>query len=238
MIMEMLIAGLVVFVASVLQGMFGFAFVLIGMPLLSLFMSIKFVAPLIALFLPLITGLLTFRFRSHFEYRKMLPLIAGTALGIPLGVFFLMEFSDKAVKTTLGVFLIIYASYSLLTKRAPFRFPPWSAYILGFVGGTLGGVFNTTGPTAVLYISSQDWAKINIVASLNFFIFIASVMVFLVHLISGNFTGEIFTSFIVLIPAMLAGMLVGVRGNRRFSEEKYRKSLFAVLMVMGVLLVY
>lgn len=236
MSMELLLTGIIIFVSSVLQGMFGFAFVLVGMPLLSLFLSIKFVAPLIALFLPLITGLLTFRLRNDFDYRKILPLITGAAFGIPLGVFFLLEFSDKVIKTTLGVFLIVYSTYSLLTRRTPFKMPVWSAYVLGFLGGTLGGVFNTTGPPAVLYVSSQDWEKIKILASLNFFIFASSIMVFLVHLLSGNFTGEIIKTFLILIPVMVAGMIFGVRGNRKFNEDKYKKSLFVVLIIIGLTL--
>ena len=227
--------GLIIFVSSVLQGVFGFAFVLVGMPLLSFFLDIKFVAPLIALFLPLITGILTFRSRASFDYRKLLPLVVGAAVGIPLGIYFLIEFSDKLIKTTLGVFLVVYSSYSLLTRRVPFRLPAWSAYVMGFLAGALGGVFNTTGPPAVLYVSSQEWSKTNIVASLNFFIFITSIMVLMVHLFSGNITREIFTTFLVFIPAMLAGMFLGIRGHRGFSEDKYRKCLFALLIVMGVI---
>lgn len=235
--MEILLIGLVIFLSSLLQGMFGFAFVLIGMPLLSFFLSIKFVAPLIALFLPLITGILTYRFRADFNYKTVLPLITGATFGIPLGIYFLIVFSDKMINTVLGVLLVTYSLYSLLTKRTPFRFPVWSAYMFGFLGGTLGGVFNTTGPPAVLYVSSQQWQKTNVVASLNFFIFITSIMVLMVHLLSGNITGEIFMTFLVLIPVMLGGMVLGIYSNRRFSEDKYRKSLFIVLILMGVLLV-
>ncbi len=78
-----------------LQGVFGFAFVLLGMPLLSLFLDMKFVAPLIALFLPLLSGSLALRYRVSFQYRRLLPLVIGTAVGIPLGIYVLFEFSDR-----------------------------------------------------------------------------------------------------------------------------------------------
>lgn len=236
--MDIIIIGIIVFFSSILQGMFGFAFVLIAMPLLSLFLSIKTVAPLIALFLPLITGILTCRYRVSFNYRKILPLIIGTALSIPLGILFLLEFSEKVVKATLGVVIILYSTYSLIAKRTPYRFPSWSGYIFGLIAGALGGAFNTTGPPAVFFISTQEWIKTEIIGSLNFFIFSTSVMILFFHLLSGNISWEIVLLFLKLIPVMIAGMLAGTHFFKRMSEEKYRKALFILLIIMGGMLVF
>jgi len=236
--MEIIYIGGVIFIASLLQGMFGFAFVLIGMPLLLLFLNIKFVAPLIALFLPLISGILTFRFRVRFDFRKIVPLIIGAVFGIPIGIFLLNEFSDGLMKSILGVFLIIYALYSLFIMRIPYRMPAWTAYVLGVLAGTLGGAYNTTGPPAVLYISNREWPKMEVIASLNLFIFSTSILVLLFHLVSGNITSSIAMTFLKLIPVMITGMLCGIYGIRRLSEERYKKALFVVLIVMGIMLMY
>jgi len=235
--MELLFIGAVIFVSSFLQGMFGFAFVLTGMPLLLLFLNIKFVAPLIALFLPLITGILIFQFRTGFIYRKIVPLIAGSLFGVPLGIYILDEFSDKLMKSILGLIIITYSIYSLLIKKVTWKLPDWTAYLFGLAAGILGGVYNTTGPPAVLYVSNRDWSKMEIIASLNFFIFTTSILVLLFHLISGNITSEIAVTFLKLTPVMILGMLTGIYSTRKLSEIRYRKALYVLLIVMGVMLI-
>ena len=98
-----------------------------------------------------------------------MPLFIGAILGIPCGIFFLLEFSDRLIKSILGVVLIVYPVYSLLIKKIPCRPPGWTGYIFGFLAGALGGAFNMTGPPVVFYISAQEWSKMEIVGSLNFF---------------------------------------------------------------------
>ncbi|HHN63957.1 MAG TPA: sulfite exporter TauE/SafE family protein [Nitrospirae bacterium] len=235
--METLIIGVVIFLSSFLQGMFGFAFVLFSMPLLLLFLSIKFVAPLIALFLPSVTGLLVVKFRLRFSYREVAPLIIGTLIGIPIGIYLLNEFSDRMMKSILGIFLVSYALYSLKVKGVSWRLPSWTAYLFGLLSGILGGAYNTTGPPAAMYIANREWPKLDVVSSMNFFIFTTSIMVLLFHLISGNITAEIFMRFLTLIPVMVLGMLAGIYGNRKLSDERYRKGLFILLIIMGIMLI-
>ncbi|MCL5061719.1 MAG: sulfite exporter TauE/SafE family protein [Nitrospirae bacterium] len=167
--MEKFLIGVVIFLTSVIQGIFGFAFVLVGMPLLSFFLNIKVAAPLLALFTVLITGIMTFRLKKKFDFKRVMPLFIGAVLGIPVGIFFLLKFSDNLIKSTLGVVLIVYSAYSLLIKRILCKLPRWTGYIFGFFAGALGGAFNTTGPPVVFYMSTQEWSKIEIVGSLNFF---------------------------------------------------------------------
>jgi uncharacterized membrane protein YfcA len=234
--MEVFLAGAIIFVASALQRVFGFAFVLVAMPLLSLFLEIRTVAPLIALFLPLITGILAFRMRMSFDRRTVFPLVVGAAAGIPLGIFFLVTYSDRLIKDVLGAVIVVYSAYSLLARRLPWKMPAWTSYGFGFLAGSMGGAFNTSGPPAVFYVSSQQWPKIKTVASLNFFIFATSVLVLFFHLASGNVTVDITLTFMKLLPPMAVGMAVGSHLFGRLDEERYRKGLFALLLAMGVML--
>ncbi|GAB4387612.1 MAG: sulfite exporter TauE/SafE family protein [Thermodesulfovibrionales bacterium] len=232
-----MLAAAIIFLASALQRAFGFAFVLVAMPLLSLFIEIRTVAPLIALFLPLVTGILAFRMRVSFDLRKVLPLVAGAAAGIPLGIFFLVTYSDRLIKGVLGAVIVAYSAWSLLAGSLPWQAPSWTSYGFGFLAGSMGGAFNTSGPPAVFYVSSQRWAKAETVASLNFFIFATSVLVLFFHLASGNVTAAIALTFMKLLPPMAAGMAAGSYIFGRLDEGKYRKGLFALLFVMGLILV-
>jgi len=234
--MELILTGAVIFIGSFLQGAFGFAFVLFAMPLLSLYLPIKTVAPLIALFLPLLTGILSVNLRSDFLLEHIVPLLVGAALGAPLGIFLLSAFDDRPIKIALGVTLVLYSVYSLLARRAMLRFPPWTAGAFGAVGGVLGGLFNTSGPPVALYVSSQEWHSQQKRAALNVFVLATSIVVFGFHVLNRNITHGIVVTFLQLFPVMLAGMITGRQIAKKINEEKYKIYLFMILLVMGVML--
>lgn len=236
MLPEKILIGAVIFLASLLQGVFGFAFMLIALPLLSFFVSMKAAVPLLSFFLALLSGILAFRFRGEFAFKNVQPLLFGAIIGIPLGIFFLIAFNDRIMKTVLGMLLVVYSVYSLFIRRVPFRLPAWTGYIAGFSAGTLGGAFNITGPPIVFYISTQEWTKNNSVGSLNFFFCITSTVLLLFHAVIGNITREITVTFLELIPVMVTGMLVGVHIFKKVNEDNYRKGLFVLLIIMGIML--
>lgn len=236
MLPEKILIGAVIFLASLLQGVFGFAFMLIALPLLSFFVSMKVAVPLLSFFLALLSGILAFRFRGEFDLKNVRPLLIGAIIGIPLGIFFLIAFNDRIIKTVLGILLVVYSVYSLFIRRVPFRLPVWTGYIAGFSAGALGGAFNITGPPIVFYISTQQWTKSSSVGSLNFFFCVTSIFLLLFHVVIGNITQEITVTFLELIPVMVTGMLVGVHIFKKVNEDNYRKGLFVLLIIMGIML--
>lgn len=233
---ETILIGAIIFLASFLHGMFGFAFVLIALPLLSFFLSIKIAVPLLSLCLALLSGILSFQLKRKFDYKGIMPLLIGAVFGIPIGIFFLIEFSDKILKMLLGIILIIYSSYSLLFNRIPFRLSRWTGYIFGLLGGSMGGAFNIPAPPVLFYISTQEWTKTDTVGSLNLFFFITSVIVVAFHAIFGNLTRGITVTFIGLIPVVIIGVLIGTYFFKKMSEANYRRGLFALLIIMGIML--
>jgi len=235
--MEKLLIGAVVFLASISQGMFGFAFMLIALPLLSFFsLSPKVTVPLLSLFLALLSGILTVRLRARFDYKNTMPLLVGAVMGIPVGVFFLLASSDKIIKATLGIVLIVYSSYSLFFKRPPFRLPGWTGYLFGFFAGALGGAYNMTGPPVIFFISTQEWPKSTIVGSLNFFFTVTTMLVLVFHLLAGNISWAITVTFLELAPVAVIGMLLGMWIFRKMDEENYRNGIFVLLTIMGIML--
>ncbi|MCC6347721.1 MAG: sulfite exporter TauE/SafE family protein [Nitrospirales bacterium] len=236
MTVDTIIIAAVIFLASLLQRVFGFAFMLIALPLLSFLLSMKVVVPLLSFFFALLSGILVVQLHGKFAYKGVVPLIIGGIAGIPAGVLFLLAFNDTLIKAILGIVLIVYSAYSLLLKRVPFRFPGWAGYLFGFFAGALGGAFNITGPPAVFYLSAKEGSKIDMIGSLSLFFCVTSILVLTLHAAVGNITHEITMTFLKLIPVMLAGMLAGGHILNRMNEDIYRKGLFLLLLVMGVML--
>jgi len=231
--MELIFTGAIIFIGSLLQGVFGFAFVLFATPILSLYLPIKTIAPLLALFLPLLTGVLAVNLRSSFVLANSGPLLVGAVLGAPLGIFLLGSFDDGLIKLALGLFLVVYSAYSLYTSKVMISFPFWSSWIFGAWGGLLGGVFNTSAPPVALYVSSQDWPSQQKRAVLNVFVLATSVVVLSFHAMSENITSDTMVTFGYLLPAMLAGMITGRWLSKTVNEEKYSKGLYIFLLIIG-----
>jgi len=238
---KIILIGIVIFLASVLQGIFGFAFMLIAMPLVSFILDMRATVPLLALLafsVSLIYWFLVLRLpRSEpFYYKKIMPLFAGALLGIPIGVSFLIQFDERLIKLILGSVLILYSIYSLFYKKIIVRLPDWTGYIFGFLSGLMGGAFNIGGPPVVFYIATKEWSKIEIVSSLSLFYVAASTLIILFHVLAGNITKSIAMTFVSILPVQIIGLLLGIHIFRRISEEKYKRFLFVLLIVMGIML--
>lgn len=235
--METFLIGVVIFLSSLLQGMFGFAFMLIALPLLSFILPVKIAVPLLSLFLALIAGILTFQLKGEFSYRKIMPLIIGAVFGIPIGIYFLLASNENVVKAALGMVLIAYSAYCFQQKVVRWRLPGWSGYLVGLLAGSLGGAFNITGPAVVMYLATQDRSKLDIFASLNFFFLVTSIIVVLFHLAVGNITMDIMAAFLEFTPVMIIGLLFGRHLFRKLCEDKYKISLYVLLLLIGIMLV-
>lgn len=239
--METILVGIVIFLASVLQGAFGFAFMLFAVPLVSFILDVKTAVPLLALLsfsTALIYWVSVFRLSGsrRFDYRKIKALFIGAPLGIPIGIFFLIQFDVNLLKLVLGIVLILYSAYSLFNKRMVFQLPAWTGYLFGFFSGILGGAFNMGGPPVVFYISTKDWLKIDVISSLSLFYLAQSTLIILFHILVGNISRNITLTFLEILPAEILGIVLGTYIFRNMSEEKYKKRLFILLLLIGIML--
>src|SRR5512135_3868979 len=140
---------MIAFLAGFIQGLSGFGSVLLSLPLMVLFLDIREAIPLVNLMGVILTVLLIFQLRAHWEWGKIRPLLAGALPGIPVGVYLLKRMDPAHVQIVLGMVLLAYAIYGLL-----FRLPigrvggPW-AYFFGFFAGGLGGAVSASGPPVI-----------------------------------------------------------------------------------------
>lgn len=92
------------------------------------------------------------------------------------------------------------------------------------------------GPPAVVYLSAQPWKKEEVHASLQLYFFLAGPMIVVFHLLSGLTTGLVIRWYVLLLPALVAGSAAGLALHRRVSGETYRKLVYLLLLVLGILI--
>ena len=93
--MELIIV-ITTFVAAFVQGVSGFGFALVAMPILSGLTSIQTAAPLVALTTLTNNLLLCLYYRQSFDRNVVKNLLLGSVLGIPIG-FLALEYLPTAL---------------------------------------------------------------------------------------------------------------------------------------------
>lgn len=229
---------LVVFFAGLTQGLSGFGSILLSLPLLAIFLDIKIVIPLVALFAPCITIILLAQLWKHLDWKKLYPLLLGACPGIVLGVFFLKKLDKGLIQWILGIILISYSLYSLFLRSPKKGIMEGWAYLFGFLSGCLGGALSATGPAVIVYTSLQTWSKDKIKVTLQGFFLVSGVMVVLFHAINGLTTLTVLYFFMVSLPMLILGTYVGSFFYGKIKEEDYKRIMFILLAFLGAFMIY
>ena len=103
--------------ASFISGLSGFGFGLIAMALLPLLIGIKLANAFVSFCGLVIFAALTIPLRKHIAWRTLLPLLAGTALGVPIGVYGLVNLPESLLLKILAGFILSYVVFALLTHN-------------------------------------------------------------------------------------------------------------------------
>ncbi|WP_338833395.1 hypothetical protein MHLNE_23480 [Moorella humiferrea] len=102
-------ASLAVLLAALLQGITGFGFALIAVPLLLLIFDAH-TAVILNLLVSFCTQLaLSFRVRKEIIHSLLMNLFKGSLLGIPIGLYVFTHFNVKDLKILISILTIIFA---------------------------------------------------------------------------------------------------------------------------------
>jgi len=226
--------ALILFVASFLQGLTGFGFALISMPLLSLIIDIREAIPLCAIFGLLISLYLMYQLKDHVIVFELKRLIVGALVGIPIGVYFLAHTGPVLLQTILAIIIITFVTLTLSGILKPIGLDRKWGYLFGSLSGILGGAFNTGGPPVLVYVYLQGWDKNKQKASLSGYFVVTAAFVVVSHAITGITTLHTLSYLLYFLPFVLFGLMFGSRLFNRISSGIYSKMVLIGLLGIGL----
>ncbi|MBI2611417.1 sulfite exporter TauE/SafE family protein [Candidatus Gottesmanbacteria bacterium] len=232
-----LFASLIIFFAFYTRSLFGFGGALISIPLLAFLFDLKIAVPLEAIFEVALSLLLIRGIWKDINWRILYSLLIGSVLGTILGTYFLQSFANIILLKILGFVIIIFSLNLLFKPDKYLHLPKIFGVFAGIIGGTLGGMFGTSGPPYVLYLVYQIKPKEILRATLIglfAFDFIFRLGYFVVK---GLITQDILSMTFLLTPALIVGTFLGKRHFTVFDEKTYRKLVVILLIVTGFLLI-
>ncbi|MEO1401005.1 MAG: sulfite exporter TauE/SafE family protein [Cyanobacteria bacterium J06635_1] len=232
-----LIIVITTFGAAFIQGVAGFGFALIAMPILSGLTSIQMAAPLVALTTLTNNLILCIYYRQSFDRKVVTTLLTGSVLGIPIGFLALGYLPATWMLITLGLIIVTYAIYSLASPMVPIVKSKLWAYGAGFLSGVLLGSFNLPGPPIILYGSSQRWSQETFKGNLTSFFWVSVAIVVLGHGLQNRISRDIIYQFLMAIPSLILGLFLGVTFAKSFDPKIFRKVITGILAMIGVRLI-
>lgn len=229
---------MIVFFAGFTQGLSGFGSILLSLPLLAIFLDIKTVIPLVALYGLSITIILLIQLWKYLDWQKIFPLFLGALPGIPIGVYFLKKLDKGMVQWILGIMLISYSLYSLFFRSSNKEIKEGWAYLFGFFSGCLGGALSASGPAVIVYTSLQAWSKDKIKVTLQGFFMVSGVAVIFFHALSGLTTITVLRFFLVSLPLLFLGTYTGSFFYGKIKEKDYKRVMLILLAFLGGFMIY
>jgi uncharacterized membrane protein YfcA len=225
-------------VGGFVQGLTGFAFGLVAMPIWALSVAPTLAGPMVV-FGSLLCHMLSLGvIRRGFDARRLLPFIVGGVLGIPVGVALLHRIDPVSFKLAVGLVLVVWAPAMLLARDLPpIRHGGRLADgIAGWVGGVMGGLGGLTGPAPTLWCTLRGWDRDSQRAVFQGFNLAMQMLTMAAYIMSGTISGETFRVFGLIAPALLIPVLLGTRLYRRYSNAGFRRSVLVLLTVSGAAL--
>lgn len=177
--------------------------------------------------------------RTDISVKRVLPLIVGGVVGLPLGVYLLNHVSGQDLKIGLGAFLIAYSVFGLTVRVGPLftNAGPLSDGGVGFGGGIFGGIAGLSGPLATIWCGLRGWTKDVQRATYQTYNLVILTLALAAYATQGLLTHEVGFLTLASIPGFLLGVQLGLMAYKRVDEEGFRKLVLVLLLVSGVSLV-
>jgi uncharacterized protein len=232
-------ALLAVLLASTLSSIGGFAFSAIcGVMLLQLMRDPVQVVEIMMVCSIAIQSLSVTVLCKDIDLRKLLIFLSGGVLGLPFGVWLLLNLGHAGFRSAIGILLIAYAAYVLLKRPVAIR---WGGELAdacaGFLGGITGGLAGFPGAAVTIWCSLRGWDKRRQRGIYQPFILIMQIMALGLIQIMRTAAAHVPVlgwGALEFVPAALLGTWFGLAIFGRMSDRGFAVTINLLLLVSGV----
>jgi uncharacterized protein len=230
---------LATFAGALVAGLSGFAFGLVAASIWLYILTPLQTATLIIGFGLLVQGYSVWKLRRALDWRKLWPFVLGAAIGVPVGVSILTWANPSHVRMGIGAFLVVYSLYAMFRPAIPPVTTGGAAADagVGFLNGVLGGITGLAGILVTIWSGLRGWPK-----DVQRTVFQpVAVAIFLMGAIwmgaKGAITADTIKLFLIGLPALFAGMWLGMKLYGRLDEATFRKVVLVLLLISGIVLI-
>lgn len=219
--------------AGLLRGFTGFGFALVAVPFGALWISPEALVPTVIL-LQIYIGAFEARSAIASCHRSsVLTLMAGGAVGTPLGVYTLVLLPAKAVYATIGT-IVLMSCVLLLTKPLTHRLHQGVGAVAGVVAGVFNGMAAMPGPPAIFYFVRGGFSHEQTRSSLILFFFMTSLYAICLTFYAGLVRKDEIILSLVSFPVVALTAWIGAKLFQSHGSRWYRPVGIASLVGAAV----
>lgn len=230
--------SLIFLVSAAVTGFSGFGFALMSVPLLLLFLDLKFAVPLVLLASFFSVVVLSLNKLHFFKDRTIIIVAVGMALGTIVGTYILKNYETAILKKILGLVILLFALHVLFRVRQhevpKFRGP--IGFVAGILSGVLGGLFGTSGPPLVVYVHHFAEDKSSFRSQLLVLFVLHEAFRIYLYITNSLINVPVLKFDLYLLPPLILGLLVGSRMHFQVKEATFHRAIGGLLLVSGLLL--
>jgi uncharacterized membrane protein YfcA len=227
-------------IASIVQGMTGVGFSMIVMALLPLVISYTQSAQLALMLTFFFSFYTVIKYKDEIDYKAISLPIIFRFIGGAIGFKILIVFSEHYLTIMLGCMLAIFSLFVLVTdNRIRIKQGHRNAILSGTLSGVFTGIASIGGPPLVVYfLSVFNDSKKKYIASISFCYLIGCIYQLGLHAINGILKVSIIEPFLICLPTLLIGYLIGEKLLMKIKVEKIKKYVYFIILIMGVLITF
>ena len=229
-------SALVFFLASFVMGLAGFGIALVAMAFLPWLMSPVTAIVVLTIYALVFSIVVVAQLWQHLAPRALVDLVIGTVAGTPIGVWVLASLPVTALNRLIGLVLVVVVALEFrgaMPRRLVGR--AWGV-ATGFLSGVVGGAVGTPGPPVIVYATTQGWSPRTMKANTMAFFVVNQAVILAGYWWAGLLTHEVAGVAASFALPALAGGSTGIALFGRLDAERFRRVVFALLLVSGAVL--
>jgi len=233
---QVVFIGLVIFLFSaILQGLTGFGFSILAVPLITLFIPPKTAVPILLIYSMIINIVVLYSARKAVNLKKIWILLVAGIITMPLGTHLLVIMNENLLKIFIGSMILMFGILLLIGFRKQFANEKIAMLPVGMVSGLLGGSISISGPPIILFLSNQDVDKHTFRGNLAAYFFILNLFTIPVYYLNGLLTKVVWSYSLTFLPGLLIGVVVGNLLSHKIKDNHFKKITLILLIIMGLL---
>lgn len=229
---ELALAIAAVVLGSVVQTLSGVGGGFIIVPLLAL-LDMAWIPGSLVLSSMSLSGLMAWRERQAIDSAHMLPMMMGVMAGGAIGAWLLTIVSFEKLGLVFGSMILL--AVLIVVSGLHVKLSNGSAALAGLVAGTMGASSGIGAPVLALLYQDQSGPRVR--ATLALLYTVASFLILVALLVSGNFSWEDFFRGMFLIPGFMLGYILSFKLTKRLDHGATRLIIMTVSASAGIILV-
>ena len=228
---------LIIFLSNIIQTITGFAGTALAMPLSLKLEGSDVAKPVLNLVAMLVCIYVVLTHLKDIDFKQFLIILV--CVGSGFGVGFAVELIPIEGKILLYIYGSIVILMSILFFFIDFEkvnLPKWLMILFLFLGGIMHKLYVSGGPFVVIYGLHELKDKNKFRATLSLLWIILNSMLFVTHLINGQFVAHTWILFGIGAGATVLSLIIGSLIAPKLSKKLFLKITCVLLFLSGVTL--